>query len=563
MPNVHGGALQGRSVQGPGGGGGRPAPAPAADGWWGFTLRVEGGAVPSLDDQLADKMRKARVTLQPGEAYRVVMVPRAAMREGGVRVAVVAGGRFVLFFDGWKGVRVRAREYVLEDDAQASLRHAFDVAVPDDCPAEDGEFALFYSMDGSDDELEEVARLPVGLGGSFGARDVEFLKSIRVVPDKPPPRVALLHIQTAPGGGLLVRGGVMDGAARWRWLGEEAIGAIPGEVGTLVQRRAEPRALVQAVKLLSWMGTAPLQAWLRELLRDHPNGSLHLVIYDHTYSQMPWEMLKIRLPDGGEGWLGEHVRVSRWLPVSYYDEERKLDFAANPPQGSALAYLDLEGLGEGGVDLERRTLAQLGVQPCPTLDEVIESVSRRASETGLVYLAAHGTFTTGDNILRALMEREIGIGASEDAGGDGFALLDVDRFTHCADPRPALFVNACHSARMFRSPELGPIGLPRALLGGVAGLYVGTLGPVGMTYASELAARFLRAAAEGGVNPAEFLRETRARAAQALRDADTPENWVNLVFAFLYVVYGNPLARLRIRPGDAAVAAPDDRGSDR
>jgi hypothetical protein len=545
MMPIQGNALLGGVLQqGPGGGSMFPTVAGAgADASIVFVLRVEGRVPLSPKERLRAEFSGALPVLQPGEPYRIVMAPESRRREGAAGVSVHPGSRFYLIFQGWEGVVIDIPEYILADTSLESLRHAFTLTVPEDCPADEGSFVLAYAPDDFS-SLELLTDVKVRLGGSFGPQDEKFLDEV-FVQGQPPSQVAIVRIWTAPTEGLTVRGGATDREGRWRPLEPCTIGTPQGEIAALMQEQTDPKRIAQLMDEFSSRETEPLQRWLAPLLSEFPDGELRLLICDYTYSQMPWEMLKVELPGDREGYLGAHACVSRWLPVRHLAKVSRIDWGADPLEGGALVFLDSPELAY--VSDEQEAVGELALTSFGTLEALLDAIEKQLAGTGLVYLASHGTFTSGDE-LRTLIENQISVGSLVNPSGR-LSLLDVARFPSYSGARPALFVNACHSARVFRSDTGSPIGLPRALLARVAALYIGTLGPVNSAFASRLAGRFLRAAGTGGVSPAEFLREERLKATESVRRKDTLASWVDLIYAFLYVVYGNPLACLRIRGG--------------
>jgi hypothetical protein len=115
--------------------------------------------------------------------------------------------------------------------------------------------------------------------------------------------------------------------------------------------------------------------------------------------------------------------------------------------------------------------------------------------------------------------------------------------------RPLFFVNAPLSGRLLLH-EHRPCGVARALLAQLAGAHIGTLVPVPLDFAAEVAKDLLNAGlAEGGVTVAEWLRALRARAAERVLQARPDERHqarLRRLYAFAYVYYGSPDARLQL-----------------
>ncbi len=68
-----------------------------------------------------------------------------------------------------------------------------------------------------------------------------------------------------------------------------------------------------------------------------------------------------------------------------------------------------------------------------------------------------------------------------------------------------------------------------------------------MEYAARIGQEMLqRAASQEGLNPAEELRRLRAEAVERVKQDPSNKNQCELIYAFMYVYYGNPMARLRL-----------------
>ena len=107
----------------------------------------------------------------------------------------------------------------------------------------------------------------------------------------------------------------------------------------------------------------------------------------------------------------------------------------------------------------------------------------------------------------------------------------------CIRDRPAIVINACHSARLVRMQNRRAIsGFPAFFLSYFATSFIGTLGAVDDKLAAEIGARLLKEARSAdGVRLAAFLLEVRR---QAVEEYKRGGGTVRLVSSFMYVLYG-------------------------
>ncbi len=174
---------------------------------------------------------------------------------------------------------------------------------------------------------------------------------------------------------------------------------------------------------------------------------------------------------------------------------------------------------------------------------------RALTRIGLVYIACHGQegsmlsasekdrLQQPDRVLRA---------------------LELARMPEQPEPRPIFFVNACDSARMLRDSKTNPVSFAESFLVQCASNYIGTMAPVGSRNASLIAGDILQQAMNAeGVQIAEALRVLRARVVAKRCDSDQDDEAQKEVekdffYTFMYVYYGNPLARLRLHTVNSA-----------
>lgn len=516
-----------------------PAHAPGIH----LRLAPDGSRRLSPYDQALATRRGESLRLEPGRTYRLRIVSARSRDPGSSTIVPRPGDSLALLYEGTTtAVRIADAVYVLPDTAEPSLEHLFEVYIEDDAPSEEGRFTLLHWPDGAPEESRDVAYLPTRLEGLISAAENEILRSCSLDSTLPPECVALLHMEGDTERTLRVRGW-----SRGQPLALHQINRPPVQLGMMVGRMIEPQAIVGLMERYSRTCTQAIQQWLAALYSRH-GSTLHLIICDHTCSETPWEMLGVELEQGQFAYVGAKLAIGRWIPVVDYTVSRLLNFEQEPPEGRALVYLDEHELTH--TEAETAALTQVTHRACQTLVEVNEFLRKPAAGYGLIYLGCHGTFAF-DGTLETIIKHEVSLGSLE-SPSNRLALLRLEGLPRFPEPRPLLFANACHSARMFEH-ETGRYGLVDILLARVATAYLGALGKIGMKYASEVAGRLLRAAAQpNGVQPAHFLRELREEEVHRLADRGGEDCWQRFIFAFMYVLYGNPFARLRLVPTEVA-----------
>ena len=248
-----------------------------------------------------------------------------------------------------------------------------------------------------------------------------------------------------------------------------------------------------------------------------------------------------------DAYLGALAVVVRWLPAQMRETWQHLYVRHEHYTGTVIAYIDQEVSHQ---EIEHHALHTLPVTYCEDATKLTQQLAAPLQGIGLVYLGCHGSFVYSDDPTSS-------IGLLPHSS-DKLSLLDLSGLPVHSEPRPVLFVNACHSARLLRDDTSRNIsklyGLPEVLLAHVASGYIGTLGPVGSAYAAQIAKAILTEAYSlpEGVHIADKLRQLRQSAVDQLTANDaSDENWLRFIYTFMYVYYGNPLARLRLPRADA------------
>lgn len=365
---------------------------------------------------------------------------------------------------------------------------------------------------------------------------------------QPPPNVAFLHVQPH----------AID-LDRWAFslMGASSVADL-----SPTKPRARPRLvladLAQEVNPATSRLPSQILAIIREFSRDNrdvplwinklraaaEDDDLHLVIVDHTGFEIPWELLT--LPQGNgrrETYLGAAVATVRWQDI--IDDKTfadlPLEVAFEDHVGRIAAFVDVRELQGGGQ--EAGVLAELNAVIDSGLRQLEDRLSRPESGFGLVYVACHGQWAP------SLLGLALGA-ASEDGDRLVLGLLQAKSLPFFERSKAIVFINSCHSGRMFREDEYLDTarlrGFPELFLSKGAAGVIGTTGWVNDRFATETAAWFLRTARTADEPVSKLLRRRRAEILEAMPDAPSEGDRVTLLNAFMYVYYGNPLSRLKL-----------------
>lgn len=271
-----------------------------------------------------------------------------------------------------------------------------------------------------------------------------------------------------------------------------------------------------------------------------------LIVVDTTgKAEIPWELLELDTDE----FLGAIAQVVRWYPITSFGRRSMLQVEEKLYEGSVLTYLD-ESLK--AAEQETEALDRLMLHKMPTLQELGARMYQPGGlkHIGLVYVACHGL--KGNHLIKGNSDDDL------QRPHDGLRALQMARIPRYAGERPIFFVNACESARMLHGDKVDPSSFAESFLAQCASNYIGTTAPVGSRQAASIARYILELARETeGVQIAELLRLLRQRAVDNLRpyilkdDAQKEFYKKVLFYTFMYVYYGNPLARLRLFAADS------------
>jgi hypothetical protein len=201
-----------------------------------------------------------------------------------------------------------------------------------------------------------------------------------------------------------------------------------------------------------------------------------------------------------------------------------------------LAYLSDE---LSGVSSDKAALDALAARNLADLGEFETCLQNDTEDIALVYMACHGTPAAG-------------VGAALGSGAKKGKKLVLGTLSRVGVPlvercHSAVFLNACHSARLSEDDDLKDgllYGFPCLFLSlGALGV-IGTTGEVKETEAPKMANGILSALRQLGAPLATILQRQRQAVADAYARSDVSDE--ALVCAFMYVYYGNPRCRVEI-----------------
>lgn len=297
--------------------------------------------------------------------------------------------------------------------------------------------------------------------------------------------------------------------------------------------RLGPEAILKRLTNFSRNSSPRLLNWLNRCFLNY-HEHFNLIITDLTDREIPWELLQF---DPGL-YLGACARVVHWLPTQYFSKEtRALSVKAERHEGPVISYVDQE-LGADEIEPEQEALRVLTTEPYASLVALRKRLHDSLEDVGLIYIGCHGL-------------RGQGVGSLQ-GGVPELASIMLEGIYFCETPRLTVFLNACESARIIKKSPDDQSSFVEAFLAHCARGFIGTLARVEILTASRIAQQILLAAARPrGVQPAEQLRLLRKNEIERLRAAErdgTAESadYFRVIDTFMYVYYGNPLARLHL-----------------
>lgn len=373
----------------------------------------------------------------------------------------------------------------------------------------------------------ELGKRIISIRGKSIPEDVKIVTSYQIA-TKVPDNVALLvisqHAKRVDDHGFRLRG--------WntlRRLEDESATEYIVSVAELMHHSDDHLTILGKIRLFSKAISPNLKVWI-QFLRQKWQDRFHLVLIDTTTLEIPWEMFELE----PEQYLGALVKVARWIPPQR-TPEFFLHIQDECYEGAVISYVD-EKLGKQKIYEEILALQEV-TTPYPTLGSLEDRIHNPLRQIGMIYIGCHGE--CGSTLQKQ--------------HPDQLTAASLAMIRKHPAPRPIAFINACESGRIQRN-QWGDVSFVEILLDNCISGYIGTMAMVGTQHASRVAKHILELAKQvDGLEIAEILRRIRAEAAQCLWNSynhshsKRREEAIRVLYTFMYVYYGNPLARLYLR----------------
>ncbi|ONI88018.1 hypothetical protein ALI22I_19935 [Saccharothrix sp. ALI-22-I] len=319
-------------------------------------------------------------------------------------------------------------------------------------------------------------------------------------------------------------------------------------LGDLADRDSEERQQARNIRLLmrEWSRHAEsIRDWIEGLRAAVGDQDLHIVVWDDTGYEIPWELLYLWGDERAgrtRGWLGELLAMTRMVTIHAGDPTEQWDPIAlgdHVSSGDTIAHL-----GEG---MENDLASLTGFSPSVMTEAGLLTRLEDEAPVALVYVAAHGEFSASMTELTL--------------GGLGLAEFDYGSLPALLGSHGVVFMNACHSARLINEERLIKDERRNHVLFGFAEMFlrkgaatvVGTVGKVETDRAHHVAHEVLSEIVDDPqVSVAEAVRRVRARAAAKVQTRRPhQEELKEFFYTFMYVCYGNPYTKIGV-PGNGA-----------
>lgn len=277
--------------------------------------------------------------------------------------------------------------------------------------------------------------------------------------------------------------------------------------------------------------------WLQGLANT-VDENFHLIIFDDTDYEIPWEMLEI----DESVYIGTIFPIVRWTRVPCWENKwKRLKIQEIKSIGRIISYIDENAITH--TEIEKKIFDVYQNTPCSDFEHLKERLKEPLNGVSMIYLGCHGIFSYD--------EMEIALGSLKNPSNRLVALEVEDLPYHEIDfGRPVVFVNACHSARLHKSGDRF-VGLPKVFLDRIACGYIGTIGSVESEFAVRIAEFILQDFQEEeiGISPAKALQKLRANALNNLKNNKHQKCCEDMfLFSFMYIYYGNPLTKIYLAP---------------
>ncbi|MCP4113629.1 MAG: hypothetical protein GY749_50245 [Desulfobacteraceae bacterium] len=319
--------------------------------------------------------------------------------------------------------------------------------------------------------------------------------------------------------------------------------AIPIAMSDLLIKGIKEDEIVSRTREYSDNNMKQFSDWFTEKIKGHGNNFC-IIINDYTDLNISWEFMPLPRTEKtgciyGDMPIGAVVKMARWIPeIQHSAEALKLNIIDEIVEGKIIAYLDHEP--DLNTDVEKEILKKFNTEPYQEFEDLKTELTNSTQNIGLFYVATHG-YIEDDGFGKTTIKSSI----SENDPLSCHKLYNYRYIEHTS--RPVVWINACNAACMFHHGE-NRHGWPKGFLKRVARAFMGTICGVGDKCASDMAASFLDVLYENpdGVCISELLTKLRYEAFRRLQENDSEENYSYFVFVCMYVLYGNPLIRLKL-----------------
>mgnify|MGYP006288393231 CR=1 FL=1 len=416
-------------------------------------------------------------------------------------------------------------------------------------------FLIELQIQKSKEEITQIYKIPIKTDSDYSPEDCGFLNKCKLNIDRKLSRnIAIIHVNTdaeienAVTLSLWALGRKKRDDISFRppilcladFISEEK---VPGD------RVAPPKAIISKLKNFSDnYRVIGLKDWI-ETLESYIGNELVLVIIDHTKFEIPWELWELEEDE----YLGSRVTVVRGLPLPEWHHD-KLEMEKHTCEGKVFVHVDKDKLSSYKDEEERRKNTTLintelsifknydKLSQTDTYEDIDSYIESVMPNVGLVYIGGEGYFRKDNSF-------EIAIGSKNIKSGR-FRVLDLNYLSTDFCNRPLFIINACHSARIAIENKENFFGFPYVTQK-IASGFIGTLGPVSSDYAVEIIKQLFNEHynEKNGITFAKALRKLRASVAKDLKlNRRDSQKQYKFIFTFMYVYYGNPLARLNLIP---------------
>ena len=293
-----------------------------------------------------------------------------------------------------------------------------------------------------------------------------------------------------------------------------------------------------------------IRGWLLKLQERQHNFS-YLIINDRTTFEIPWEMLELKKND----YLGASLVTVRWQDITNPEDLDdvngliNLEVVEKKCYGKIVAYLNTQDLPS--VEQEKEILEVFNPTIYDNVRNFFDDLDQVNSEVSLVFIASHGFFD------KDLSQSKLG----EEDERQRISVYDLYKYDFNFFKKGSIvFMNACNSGRLQQNdtlkindtnPTTGreyPIGFSTFFLEKGAEGVIGTLCKVDDKYAAKISRNFFQEyQKDPHLSVATILKNLRQKAANEYQgQKSNDENTYLFIFTFMYIYYGNPMAKLEL-----------------